>query len=256
MKSTIKAIIIDDEKACISNLQYNLLTYCPDIDIVATGESISDVRHILLDTPFDVAFFDVKLFDDNIFELLCTLNTINFKIVFVTAYDKYAINAFKVDALDYLLKPLYKEDILACYDKIKKWFVISGQVQELSASKQELSRKEPTIALRQGDKIYVVTLLNVLYLEAKGFYTKVCFLHNGIKREILISKLLTHAAREYSAEYFFRVHKSYIVNTRNLNAMIKHGSMTLEMKTGDIIPVAKRRVSEFITYMQSKQVVE
>lgn len=92
MKPTIKAIIIDDEKACISNFQYNLLTYCPDIDIVATGESVSD---------------------------------------------------------------------------------------------------------------------------AKGFYIKVCFLHNGIKREILISKLLTHAAREYSAEYFFRVHKSYIVNTRD-----------------------------------------
>lgn len=250
MKSTIKAIIVDDEPACISNLQYNLAAYCPDVQIVGTGSSLKEMSSLISETKIDVAFLDVELFDDNIFNQLGSLNSSELKIVFVTAYDKYAIEAFKVEALDYILKPLSKEDIIACYQKIKKWTVTSGNMHDADYEPAN-KKKEPTIALRQGDKVYIVSMLNVLYLEAKGFYTKVCFMDNGVRKEILVSKILNKAEREYSMEYFFRVHKSYVVNVHNLKNMLKQGGLSLEMKTGDIIPVAKRRANEFIAYIQT-----
>lgn len=250
MKSTIKAIIVDDEPACISNLQYNLAAYCPDVQVVGTGSSLKELNKLLSGTKIDIAFLDVELFDDNIFNQLGYINSPDLKIVFVTAYDKYAIDAFKVEALDYILKPLSKEDIISCYQKIKKWTIISDSIPD-STQRGADKKKEPTIALRQGDKVYIVSMLNVLYLEAKGFYTKVCFMDNGVKKEILVSKILNKAEREYSMEYFFRVHKSYIVNVHNLKNMLKQGGLSVEMKTGDIIPVAKRRANEFIAYIQT-----
>jgi two-component system LytT family response regulator len=117
------------------------------------------------------------------------------------------------------------------------------------------SKAPSVVALRKGNKIYIVPLADIMYLEAKGFYTKIVFLHQGKKLETLICKLLNRVEKEYADENFFRVHKSFILNIRNLHSIVRQGSLNVEMKTGDLIPVAKRRVHEFIAYMRSKPVV-
>jgi two-component system LytT family response regulator len=118
----INAIIVDDEKGCISNLRDHLLKMCPDIYIIATGTSLQEALDQAAGQKVDLAFLDIELFNDNIFNSLPTSETINFKIVFVTAYAQYALKAIKVEALDYLLKPLADDEILECYAKIKRFF--------------------------------------------------------------------------------------------------------------------------------------
>lgn len=118
---------------------------------------------------------------------------------------------------------------------------------------QKLYPKSPAaVALRKGDKIYIVQLADILYLEAKGFYTRIVFLHQGKRQDTLICKLLSRVEKEYANDNFFRVHKSFILNIRNLQSIVRHGNLNVEMKTGDFVPVAKRRVQEFISYVGSR----
>lgn len=120
---------------------------------------------------------------------------------------------------------------------------------------QKLCPKSPAaVALRKGDKIYIVQLADILYLEAKGFYTRIVFLHQGKKQDTLICKLLNRVEKEYANDNFFRVHKSFILNISNLQSIIRHGNLNVEMKTGDLIPVAKRRVQQFIAYIRAQSV--
>ena len=122
---------------------------------------------------------------------------------------------------------------------------------EKAISHQPCPQNPSAVALRKGDKIYIVQLTDILYLEAKGFYTRIVFLHQGKKQDTLICKLLNRVEKEYANDNFFRVHKSFILNIRNLQSIVRHGSLNVEMKTGDLIPVAKRRVQEFIAYVRS-----
>jgi len=248
----IKAVIVDDEPGCIDNLQYYIKTYCPDMEIIATGSRLSEVDEVLNTAIVDVIFLDVELYDENVFDLLQERDALNCRIVFVTAYNHYAVNAFKVDALDYVLKPLSRQDIQSCYSKIKKWMALSSEPVPEAPAQTTVSKAPATIALRQGERIYVVKTTDILYLEARGMYTRVCFLYQGARHEILISKMLNHVAQEYTGEEFFRVHKSYVINVHNVSTVLRQGTLNVEMKTGDRIPVAKRRAHEFIEYIQSQ----
>lgn len=251
MSPGIKAMIIDDEPGCIDNLKYHLSAYCPGICVLATGARLSDVEEQL--HQVDILFLDIELFNQNVFDILKEWPQLKCRIVFVTAYSDYAVHAFKADALDYILKPLSRQDIEACYQKILRWMASTEQAAG-PLLPEPVTDRAATLALRQGEKIFVVKTADVLYLEACGLYTKVYFLYRGSRHEILLSKMLSRLETEYPKDYFFRVHKSFIINIHNLNSINRHGHMNIEMISGDIIPVARRRMNEFMHYVQIKGV--
>lgn len=244
MKTTINAVIIDDEPVCVDNLAHHLSTYCPGIQVLARGYNLNDARNILEGCRFDIAFLDIELFDRNIFELLPDLSgPRSFDIVFVTAYDSYAIRAIRTDALDYLLKPLSRPDIEACYERI------------LHRDKQTTKRAQPEavpvnrkMILKQGERVYVARYSEILYMKALGAYTEVAFEQNGEKKTVMISKTINALEKECSDAGFCRVHKSYIVNTAGIAAIIRKGGLYLLLKNEDVIPVAKRRAGEFMGF--------
>ena len=119
---TIKAIIVDDEQRCIANLSYYLSKYCPSIEVIATSKTTAEAIEMLLYYKPDIAFMDIEICNDSIFSIINGSGKLNFEIIFVTAYEKYAIKAIKVNALDYILKPLSKYDILECYHKIWQFY--------------------------------------------------------------------------------------------------------------------------------------
>jgi len=249
MKTDIRAIIVDDEPGCIANLQHHLATYCTAMRVVATASSIDSARKIINDNNFDVAFFDIHLFKENIFSLIEKLEQVNFEIVFVTAYDNFAIKAFKVAALDYLLKPLSKDDIVACYNKIRK--KLNGErqsfIQEVNNDKH-LQRK---VILKQGEAVFVVKETEILYFKAKGFYTEIHFTYHGKPAMVLISKPISMLEKEYSSHIFFRIHKSYLVNVRQVMQIHKAESSHIKLNTDELLPVAKRRMREFIEFVNT-----
>jgi len=244
----IKAVIVDDEAGCISNLRHCLEAYCPDISIVATGHTLGDVFSRDRPYHFDLAFLDIELFDANIFDQLQEQDKIPFKIVFATAYDKYAVRAFRVEALDYILKPLLPSDILSCYEKIRRTFNLAPGNTAAGRVPASTAPSEKKIILKQSDKVYVVRLEDIGYLEAKGVYTAVTFLHRGEWKKVIVSKTISQLEREYDQDRFYRVHKSFLVNTGQVKELRRQEGLFIRLLNGELIPVAKRRISDFLDH--------
>jgi len=246
----INAIIVDDENRSISNLQYYLSIYCPEINVIATGTTMCQLLDII-DTQkeINVAFLDIQFYDRNIFELIDTLANTNFKIIFVTAYEGYAIRAFKVNAFDYLLKPLVEDDLVYCISRIRKHFGTSDTFQKNLPAKMQEKDHIKKLILKESEKVYVVCPKDVLFFEAKRFYCAVHFNFNGEQKCVLVSKPISQLEKECVYNTFFRVHKSYIINTDKVAGIIKNDGVNIRLQSGIIIPVAKRRVNEFMSFL-------
>lgn len=242
----IKAIIVDDEPGCISNLQYYLTKYCPQISIVATGGSIEEAKIICNEADFDIAFLDVEMGNDNTFSLLKNMTSHKFEIVFVTAFESYALKAFKVQALDYILKPLMKSDILDCYQKIIRRYAET----HLQNSNQQ-GNEPGKLLIKQGDKVYVVKQTDVHYLKAHGVYTQVVFDYNGKHMSLTICKPIGDLEKDYDPTLFFRVHKSFLINQKKITGIVKGNY--IQMGKELLIPIAKRRAQDFLSFMEQNK---
>jgi len=238
MSRDINAVLIDDELLCIENLSYYLRTYCPGINIVGTSQDCRLAEPLLLKHRVDLIFLDIHLVDHNSFDWLSS-SGLNIPVVFVTAYEQYALSAFKSSALDYILKPLEKDEILRCYRKINGFFTGMHHPPQ-----QDRSRK---ITLRQGDALYIIHPDNIIVLKAKGFYTDVCFEHDGIRKTLIIAKPISQLCEEWQGSSLMRVHRSYAVNLNRIISVRKQRSGMLLRVGSEEIPVAGTRNEEFIS---------
>ena len=116
----IKAIIIDDEKHCCEILKIELQQYCPLVDIIATTTSSEEGVQLIQTQEIDLVFLDIEMPVLNGFDVLRSVDTLDFDVIFVTAYDQYAIKAFKYSAIDYLLKPIDKEELINAVNRVQK----------------------------------------------------------------------------------------------------------------------------------------
>ena len=204
------------------------------------AEGLNNAAH----QRIELAFLDVELYDDNIFNTLAVAGDISFKIVFVTAYQQYAFRAIKTDALDYLLKPMCEDDITACYSKIKRHFQTHPDAANEATSAEGKANKK--IIIKNLDKVYVIRFGDIYYMAGNGGYTEITFLFNGDVKSVVICKVLNKIEEEYEHASFFRVHKSYIVNLDKIRNVITAGGMHVKMLDEKIIPVAKRRAHDFL----------
>ena len=166
------AIIIDDIPAAIDNLQRDLATYCPDIEVIATADGVVSGAKLLKKNTPDLLFLDIQMQDGSGFDLLEILPATPFKLIFTTASDAFAIRAFKFSAIDYLLKPIDPDELVAAVEKA------TSQLGDTSESIHVLlenvkDRNSPTrIALHTLEKIHIVEIDEILRLESTGNYTQ------------------------------------------------------------------------------------
>ncbi|MCU0437305.1 MAG: LytTR family DNA-binding domain-containing protein [Raineya sp.] len=215
-----KAIIIDDEEMARTLLFEMLKEYCTDIDVVDLCKDLpTGVKSIRKNKP-DLVFLDIEMPGHSGLELLDFFDEddINFSIIFVTAYSRYAVQAFKLSAVDYLLKPIEVEDLKNSIELFKKnkyrnkeeYAVLRENIKNPSTKK---------IALHTLSSINFVNTQDILFFQGDGSYTKV-FLKDG--RNITLSKGLKHFENLLAEIYtFFRCHKSYIVNLEYITDYIK-----------------------------------
>jgi len=248
----INAIIVDDEDGCITNLNYYITKLCPEISVIATGNTLKEALDKTESKKIDLAFLDVEIFDDNIFNLLSQHPGHKFKIVFVTAYQQYALKAIKVEALDYILKPLHDDDILDCYTKIQKHFFLTDTAHKQPEENPE-EKKNRKIIIKNSDKIYVIKSDDIVYITGSGFYSEITFSFNNDFKTIVVSKPLNKLEEEYVYPFLFRIHKSHIVNINKISSLNKNDGLTLKMTNNEIILVAKRRANDFITYLNNSK---
>ena len=242
----LTAIIIDDETSSRNSLRQKLANHCPDIVIIGECENGEDgIKKLAEQTP-DIIFLDVEMPRMNGFTMLQQLTNKNFEVIFITAYDHYAIRAIKFSALDYLVKPVAVEDLKAAVEKAAQKRKISAGnerlemlLQNLMHDKKELHR----IAIPSMEGLQFVETGNIIYLEANSNYT--CFyLSNHAK--ITVAKTLKDFEELLPASIFIRIHHSYIINKNLVEKYIKGEGGQVVMKNGIVLDVARRKKEEFM----------
>lgn len=239
----IKAIIIDDEERARKTLQTLLKEYCSEVEIIDTCSNVPDgVLSINKNKP-NLVFLDIEMPEYNGFELLNFFRDVDFEIIFVTAYNDYALKAFEVSAVDYILKPVDIDKLKSAVSKVEQKLRNFDMSSRLELLKENFSaEKFNKIALPVADGLLFVTVNEIMLLEADGAYTHV-WLKNG--SSILVSKKLKFFEDTLEGrENFFRSHRSYMVNINFLKKYNK-GENALLLENGKTIIISRERKQEF-----------
>ncbi|MEO1626089.1 MAG: response regulator, partial [Bacteroidota bacterium] len=211
LTAMIKAAIIDDVPQAIETLKEDLRAYCPEVEVIGQANGVVSGAKLLNSIQPDVVFLDIQMPDGSGFDLLEILPNPNFKIIFTTASDAFAIKAFRFSAVDYLLKPVDPDELMAAVQKLKELSRPSnGSLDLLKETMSEKNRPE-RIALHTQEKISVVTIADIVRCESSGNYTQFFFV-NGEK--LLVTRTLKEYDQLFRDHNFARVHQSHLVNTR------------------------------------------
>jgi two-component system, LytTR family, response regulator len=239
----MNCIIIDDEKHCLKTLTNLLETWFPEVEILATCHESTKASDLIRKHKPDFIFLDIEMPLLNGFDLLSAFETIDFDVIFTTAYDTYAVKAIKFSALDYLLKPVSREDLDAALEKIRtKHSSISKAQLQLAAAVHNRLLPE-IIALPIADGLTFASVNDIVYCMADGGYTRMYMID---KCEILLSKTLGDVDELLSDYDFFRIHHSSLINLKQVKKYIRGEGGEVVMSNGQSLPVARTRKTDFL----------
>lgn len=246
--SMIKAIIIDDEKKCVSYLQ-KLLQEHAELEVVAaTNNPEEGIKFIEQHEP-DLVFLDIEMPNKNGFEVLEAVKDFNLSVVFTTAYQQYAINAIRYAALDYLLKPIDKTELANAIKqyKVKQKKAIQQEQFDLLFSNIKNSLQPPSrISIATIEGLVFINTADIIYCEALSSYANI-FMKNNEK--LLSSKTLKDLEEILQNNSFFRIHHSYLINTNEIKRYVKGDGGTIIMSNKTELPVSKRKKEDFLKHL-------
>ena len=238
----LKAIIIDDEESARDVLENLLARFCPDVVLVAKCDNIPNAIEIIENEKPDVVFLDIEMPNYAGYEIVNFFKEITFQIIFITAYDKYAIKAFEVSAIDYLLKPIDIERLKQSVERAKQHSNILQQSQRLDLLNDTLeTRQIKNIIIHDRGQQNIVAMENIIAIEAQEAYTFVF----TTDTKYTVSKNLKHF--ETLSEHFkqfIRVHKSWIVNKEHLLSYSK-SQLTIQLNGNITAKLSKYKKVEF-----------
>jgi two-component system, LytTR family, response regulator len=241
--SIMKCIIIDDEKHCIKTLTSMLESHFPDVVILATVTESPKAYDLILQSRPDFIFLDIEMPLLNGFDLLSKFENLFFDVIFTTAYDTYAIKAIKYSALDYLLKPVDKEDLAFAIEKIKSKHGAISKAQVQMATAVHNRQLPDTIALPTAEGLSFAAVNDIVCCIADGSYTRMFM---ADKSEMLLSKTLGDV-EELLCEYdFFRIHHSTLINLKQVKKYIRGEGGEVIMSNGKNLIVARTRKTDFL----------
>jgi two-component system, LytTR family, response regulator len=241
----ITAIIVDDEPYSCEGLATLLERYCPDIKLLDACYSGADALKAIKEQIPDLLFLDIEMPGMNGFEMLQRLPAINFSVIFTTSYDQYAIKAIKFSALDYLLKPVDKDDLQAAVKKAmhKSQETLPQQIEILLQKLDHPSISVNKIAIPTMEGLQMVFVENIIRCSSDSNYT-ILFLKN--KQKVIASRTLKEIEEMLEDYPFLRVHHSYLVNLNEIEKYIKGDGGYLLMSDGSNIDVSRSRKEALI----------
>ncbi len=241
----IKAILIDDELRARNLLRSMLNEYCPDIEVIADCEDLPNGVKAIRKLKPELVFLDIEMPGHSGLELLDFFDEqeINFSIIFITAYNNYAIKAFKLSAVDYLLKPVEPGDLENAIERFKRR---NGKDKNSIATLKENLKEEvmDKIAVPDSHSIKFLKLDDILYFKADNTYTEIFFANEN---KMVISRTLKNIEDTLAGSpQFFRCHKSYIVNMKYLTDYVKSDGGYLVINGKHSVPVSPDKVQELM----------
>lgn len=237
----MKVLIIDNEAPIRAGLRLQLETYF--LEMSALQEATGVATGLLAIENFlpDIVFLDVEMDDGTGFDMLKKLGSYNFQLIFVTAHNKYAVDAFRFSAIDFLLKPIDTDDLLTSLERAisnLKNKHLKEQIQVLNESMNAISLEHKKIVLKDKDSIYFIKVNDIIRCHAEGPYTEF-FTSNGQK--ITISKTLKEYEEMLEPFGFIRAHHSHLINIRKIIRFDKTDGCNLIMENNDEVPVSQRK---------------
>lgn len=242
----LKTIIVEDEKTSREILKNYLFKYCPSVEVVGEAENIDEALVLIRNNKLDLLFLDVEMPYGSGFDLLDKFDKIDFEVVFVTAYNQYAIDALNNHASYYLLKPISIDELIKAVDYVTQ---IKTKENELQSSvlvpKLSATNDKITIPTQQGFE--VLEMKDIMYCKADDNYTEL-FLENNQKK--LVSKTLKYFEAILAANGFARIHKSYLVNVSYIAAYKKGKGGTVSLSNGKELSVSASKKAELLSYFK------
>ena len=242
------AIIVDDEKHCREVLELLLTKHCHDVKLLANCASGAEVLTALNHQSPDILFLDIEMPGMNGFELLENIPHNDFEIIFTTAYNEYAIKAIKHSALDYLLKPIDKDELKLAVQRAKehKANKPSDRIQGLL---EQLNIKKPAkrFAAATLEGLIMVNADEILYCESDSAYCKLIFIDG---KSLFLSRTLKDVEEALLSDNFCRIHHSYLINLNYVQKYIKGEGGEVVMNNGASLPVSRTRKQDFLKLLE------
>jgi two-component system, LytTR family, response regulator len=241
-----KAIIVDDELGARESLSKMLEKNCKNIQVVAKADNMMNAFIEITNHQPDLVFLDIEMPNGNAFDLLERFKEINFNIIFVTAYDHYAIKAIKFSAIDYILKPVDPEELVKAVSRFESQMETKNSLNKkfknlLSNVKPENKLKK--VGIPDGDGLVFINLSDIIRCDSDGNYTY--FLLTSGKR-IIASRTLGEYEQMFADDNFFRVHRSHLINLEHVKKYIKGEGGYVVMSDNSQVEVSRRNKIEFL----------
>lgn len=245
----IRTVIVDDELNCIEVLEYLLNKHCPEVQIVSAFQSPVEAEVQIRILKPNLIFMDIEMPVMNGFALLEKLKDLNFDIIFTTAYDDFAIRAFKVSAVDYLLKPVDAGELKEAVNKVTRTRKRDDNTLDVLLNYLQAQNNHNKIGIASDQGITFIDLDTLLYCKSDGPYTHF-FMNNG--KSILSSKSLGEYENQMNNKGFFRVHKSYLINMKHISKFVREDGGYVVMSDNTQIIVSRRRKEDLLHLMSGQ----
>lgn len=242
----LKTIIVEDEKTSREILKNYLSKYCPTVEVVGEAENIDEALVLIRNNKLDLLFLDVEMPYGSGFDLLDKFDKIDFEVVFVTAYNQYAIDALNNHASYYLLKPISIDELIKAVDYVTQIKTKENELQNaVLVPKMNATNDKITIPTQEGFE--VLEMKDIMYCKADDNYTEL-FLENNQKK--LVSKTLKYFEDILKESGFARIHKSYLVNVSYITAYKKGKGGTVALSNGKELSVSASKKADFLSYFK------
>jgi two-component system LytT family response regulator len=242
---TIKAILVDDELNSLQNLQLKIQEYCPSIRVVAQTQRPEEAITLIQQHKPDVIFLDIEMPRMSGFKMLEEIPDIDFEIIFITAYNHYAINAIRISAFDYLVKPVSITDLQHTVERLVH-FAGKKSAERAEILKKHLAypkTQEDQIAIPTNEGLEFIQIKQIIRIESSSNYSKLV-LQNG--RVLVVTRQLKDFEELLGDYRFYRIHHSHLINLNYIAKYLRGDGGQITMKNGDIIDVSRRKKEVFL----------
>ncbi|HVZ98316.1 MAG TPA: LytTR family DNA-binding domain-containing protein [Chitinophagaceae bacterium] len=247
----LKAIVIDDELISLQNLKQKLAEFCPDIDVVATAQRPEEAILLIRQHNPDVIFLDIEMPRMSGFRMLDELSDLRFEIIFTTAYNHYAVDAIRVKAFDYLMKPVGIKELQNAVERLIK------HLAEKKGNRAEIPKvyhpayknQEEKISIPTNDGLEFIPVKTIVHIVSSSNYSKI-FLNDG--KSIFVTRLLGEFEDMLAPYNFFRVHNSHLINLSYIKKYIRGEGGQVIMQNGDVIDVSRRKKDDFLKVLSTR----
>ncbi len=243
----ISAVIIDDENKVRQTLKGIISTHDIPLNIIGEADNKNSGAELIVNTNPDVILLDVMLGKDTSFDMLKLIGNMKSKVIFISGFEQFAIEAFKFSAVDYILKPVDPDELLAAIKKVEQQIQSDNASVKLDVLLNNLSNtnnQEKKIVLQTLEKTFIIQIQDILRCESNNNYTYF-YLKNGEK--LLISKPIKQYDELLSNYNFCRVHKSHLVNMNFVKGILKKDGGYIELINGGLVPISSRKKEKIVS---------